>query len=153
MEGRITEEKVTKFLLTWLETNNWKIISYDFPQSGTGICIHPNLEFRTTKNKDSFIPDIIAYKNNTVIFFENKDRFFLEDFHKVDKLRTTSMYSDSILNLLKKINYKSIFYGIGMPFFQKNTIRSEEVKNKTDFIICTMQKGSIIVFYDPMKIF
>ena len=112
MEGRLTEEKVTKSLLNWLAGNDWEVICYDFPQSGTGICLHPNIELRTTKNKDSFIPDIVAYKGGTVVFFENKDRFVLEDFNKVNNLRSSSIYSESITNLLKEIDCKQIAYGI-----------------------------------------
>jgi hypothetical protein len=37
MERRITEEQVTKAILDWLEANDWKIICFDFPQSGTGV--------------------------------------------------------------------------------------------------------------------
>ncbi len=65
------EEKVTIHILNWLEANEWKIICYDFPQSGTGILIHPNIkETKTTKNKGGVIPDIIAVKMETAVFFE-----------------------------------------------------------------------------------
>lgn len=30
------EERVSINILNWLESNGWKIICYDFPQSGTG---------------------------------------------------------------------------------------------------------------------
>jgi hypothetical protein len=66
MERRITEEQLTKAILEWLIANNWEIICYDFPQSGTGVSIHPNEELRTTKNKGAIIPDIVAIKNGTV---------------------------------------------------------------------------------------
>ncbi|MDR0515595.1 MAG: hypothetical protein LBH25_00950 [Fibromonadaceae bacterium] len=35
MERRITEEQTTKAFIEWLELNDWKIICFDFPQSGT----------------------------------------------------------------------------------------------------------------------
>ena len=51
------EEKVTISILKWLKKNDWKIISYDFPQSGTGLLIHPNSTIgRTSKNKGGIIP-------------------------------------------------------------------------------------------------
>ena len=40
------EEKVTINIMEWLEKNKWKIICYDFPQSGTGILLHINDQFR-----------------------------------------------------------------------------------------------------------
>ena len=96
MEGRITEEQVTKAILDWLETKGWEIICFDFPQSGTGVSLHLNEELRTTKNKGAFIPDIVAIKKGIVVFFENKDKFVLEDFNKVEELKQTANFSNSI---------------------------------------------------------
>ena len=62
MEGRITEEQVTKAILNWLESKSWEIVCFDFPQSGAGVSLHLNQELRTTKNKGAFIPDIVAIK-------------------------------------------------------------------------------------------
>lgn len=77
------EENVTKKIIKYLKKNEWKIISFDFPQSGTGIMILPD-DNKSSKNKDSIIPDIIAHKNNICLFFENKDRFVKADFDKVN---------------------------------------------------------------------
>ena len=74
MERRITEEQLTKALLLWLEAHGWIIICFDFPQSGTGIALHRNKQSGSSKNKGSFIPDIVVIKNETVLFFENKDK-------------------------------------------------------------------------------
>lgn len=38
----MTEEQVTKALLQHLTDNGWHIVSFDFPQSGTGKVLHPN---------------------------------------------------------------------------------------------------------------
>ena len=81
------EEKVTISILKWLEKNGWKIITYDFPQSGTGILLHKNSISRNQKNKNGIIPDIIAKKSNTVVYFENKDRYFEDDFTKINSLK------------------------------------------------------------------
>jgi hypothetical protein len=81
------EERVTINILNWLESNGWKIICYDFPQSGTGVLLHPNSdENRTTKNKGGIIPDILATRNSVALFFENKDRFVLSDFEKLKEI-------------------------------------------------------------------
>ena len=81
------EEKVTINILNWLESNGWKIICYDFPQSGTGFVLHSCNRNNSSKNKESVIPDIIAIKNGTVVFFENKDRFVLSNYKKIYKLK------------------------------------------------------------------
>lgn len=153
MERRITEEKVTKVLLNWLEKNNWEIISYDFPQSGTGVCIHPNANFRTTKNRDSFIPDIVAHKNNTIVIFENKDRFVLDDFIKVSFLKETILYSESLSNLLKDYKYSNIFYGIGMPSSKNNITKTNQNIEKVDYVLMLNHNNIVQIHYDPINIF
>lgn len=133
MERRMKEEDVTKALLTRLEEKGWTIVCYDFPQSGTGVMIHHNT--RNSKNKDSFIPDIVAHKEGTVLFFENKDRFVYSDFVKVEFLRTTNDYSSDITELLDGIEYSRILYGVGMPY-SVNAIRNTKVNlEMVDFAV------------------
>ena len=86
------EEQVTKALLKWLIDNNWKIICFDFPQSGTGRVLHPN-NANDEKNKDSIIPDIVAVKDEVCVFFENKDRFYYPDYKKQHSLIISDDYS------------------------------------------------------------
>lgn len=109
----MNEEQVTKALIGWLSEKGWRIVSYDFPQSGTGLMLHPDAA-DSEKNKDSIVPDIIAVKNNTCLFFENKSRFVLSDFHKINNLKTGAMYGNAIANLLPKFS-GSFFFGIGFP--------------------------------------
>lgn len=152
MERCLTEEQLTKIILNWLENNGWEIICFDFPQSGTGVVLHSSCRTKESKNKDSFIPDIVAIKNRRVIFFENKDRFVLSDFEKVMNLKKSSNYIDSISKLLKKYRYKKIYYGIGLP---KNKNVSEKIKiheGKTDFVI-QANKKEVNVIYQIENIF
>ena len=132
MERRIKEENVTKNILLWMESNGWEIISFDFPQSGTGILIHPN--DRTSKNV-GFIPDIIAFKDDVVVFFENKDRFVFSDFEKVDNLRHSSDYTNDIHRLLQKYSYKHIYYGVAMPYTESNLQNTQSNMDKVDFAL------------------
>lgn len=153
MERRITEEQLTKTIINWLELNGWKIICFDFPQSGTGISLHPNEDIRVGKNKGKFIPDIVAIKDDTVIFFENKDRFVLSDFIKVQNLRQNNNYSNSVAKLLADFNYSHIFYGIGLVRSCNAEQKTNEQIDKIDFVIfCNIDK-SIHIFYDPNRIF
>ena len=153
MAGRITEERLTKTILDWLETNGWENICFDFPQSGTGILLHPNIQERGNKNKGGFIPDIVAYKNNIVLFFENKDRFVLEDYEKTNFLRTTTIYSDSITKLLANFKVHKIYYGIGIPISKNNKKRDSENWALTDFTIMVTPQLEVEVVYDPRLIF
>jgi Holliday junction resolvase len=153
MEGRITEEQVTKAILNWLESNNWEIICFDFPQSGTGVSLHLNQELRTTKNKGAFIPDIVAIKSEIVLFFENKDRFVLNDFLKVQELRQTSNYATSIEKLLKEYTYSKIYYGVGLAHTPKTEQKIDEHLEKIDFVVFCRVDNSISATFDTNLIF
>lgn len=153
MERRITEEQATKAILDWLEANEWKIICFDFPQSGTGVLLHPNEELRTTKNKEAFIPDIVAIKNKTVIFFENKDRFVLDDFIKVQVLRNNNDYSNSILRLLAEFEYSKIFYGVGLVHSENTEQKTNLHLDKIDFAIFYYENKTIKIQFDPNELF
>lgn len=153
MERRITEEQATKAILDWLEANDWKIICFDFPQSGTGVSLHPNEELRTTKNKGAFIPDIVAIKNETVIFFENKDRFVLDDFIKVQDLRNNNDYSNSIVRLLAEFEYSKILYGVGLVHSENTEQKTNLHLDKIDFAIFYHENKTIKIQFDPKQLF
>jgi hypothetical protein len=153
MERRLTEEQITKAILNWLEANGWEIICFDFPQSGTGVSMHPNEELRTTKNKGAIIPDIVAIKGTTVLFFENKDRFVLSDFVKVNDLKTGSDYSNSLQKLLKNHKVSHIFYGVGVPNTDNILKRIAEHQEKIDFAICVAGDKAITVQFQNGLIF
>ena len=147
------EERVTINILNWLESNGWKIICYDFPQSGTGILLHPNSdENRTAKNKGGIIPDILATKNSVALFFENKDRFVLSDFEKIKEIKTLGNYSNSLNSLLSKFNVTTIYYGIGIPEVERHINKSLENIEGIDFLISTNDNGEVQINFDENDI-
>lgn len=137
MEGRLTEERVTKWILKWLIRNGWDIVCFDFPQSWTGVMLHSKESLNWSKNKDSIIPDIVTIKDTTVLFLENKDRFVLSDFEKINILRTSNKYEWAITDLLKKYSYKKIYYWIWLPTNKINQNKINQNKDKVDFIVWT----------------
>jgi hypothetical protein len=148
------EERVTINLLNWLKYNNWEIICYDFPQSGTGILLHPNtVENRTTKNKDGIIPDILATKNSVAIFFENKDRFVLSDFKKIKEIKNLGNYSNALNDILSDFYIRNIFYGIGIPAIEKYINKSLENIDGVDFLISTSESGEVQINFDKNGVF
>ena len=153
MERRITEEQTTKTILDWLEAKHWKIICFDFPQSGTGVSLHPNEEFRTTKNRGAFIPDIVAIKSGTVLFFENKARFVLDDFIKIQELRRNKHYSSSIERLLREFEYSEILYGVGLVHSANTEQKTNLHLDKVDFAIFYHSNKIIKIQYDPKLLF
>ena len=150
----LKEAKVTVNILNWLEQEGWEIICHDFPQSGTGIMLHPNnQEGSKSKNQDGIIPDIVAVKNGKVVFFENKDRFVLSDFEKIWGIKSSNKYSISLRKLINSPDDLNIFYGIGIPQANKHVEKSMNHLDKVDFIISVSEDGVIRVEYDEYLVF
>lgn len=144
------EEQVTKNILKWLITNNWEIICFDFPQSGTGRILHPNGDNKS-KNKDTIIPDIVAIKNGICIFSENKDRFCYSDYIKQNSVKVGGDYSDAIRDLLRNHVINEIFYGIGLPLVKHNNA-SRLAARLVDFILAVGDDGAVNIVYNPVNI-
>lgn len=155
MERRLImrEERVTINILNWLEENGWQIVCYDFPQSGTGILLHPNGDDRTEKNKGGIIPDIIAVKEDIAVFFENKDRFYQPDFDKLFEIKTENNFSDSLSQLLSGFGISKMVYGIGIPEEKKHLEKSKTQLDKIDFLITTDDNKIVKVHFDIEKVF
>jgi hypothetical protein len=148
MARRLSEEIVTKSIISWIVLRGWKIITFDYPKSGTGIMIHPNTGVKMSKNKNAIIPDIIAVKENIAIYFENKDRFYKSDFEKLYTIKSTQNYSESIKQLLYGYNIEKMYYGIGIPNIQSELDKSAFLLSKIDFLVTVNPKLSVSVFYD-----
>ena len=148
------EEKVTINILNWLESNGWSIVCYDFPQSGTGTLIHPNSdENQMTKNKGGIIPDIIAVKKKTAVFFENKDRYVESDFEKIRKIKSSGKYSEGLSRLLKQFASDTLFFGIAYASSINDDQRGLKNLENIDFLLTVNINSSINILSDPFKLF
>lgn len=148
----MTEEQLTKTILKWLTENDWIIVSYDFPQSGTGTILHPK-KYEYSKNKGGLIPDIVAVKNKKVVLFENKDRFVFEDYSKIEFLKSTDLYLPSIRLLLKDFEFEHIYYGIAIPKTKRNMEKNNSCLQMIDFSIMVDSEKTIEVVYESSSIF
>lgn len=133
MATGMTEEQITKAIIAWLESRGWEIICYDFPQSGMGVYLHPNNV--TSKNLKAIVPDIVAFRDGIVVYFENKDHFDIGDFLKVDTLRKTQAYGNAFSRLLGERVYSKIYYGIGLPLTSRIKQRAIQSISLTDFVV------------------
>lgn len=140
---KIKEEQVTKAVLKWLCDKGWKIVCFDFPQSGTGRVLHPSNT--NSKTEGAIIPDIVAVKNDIVVDFENKNRFVYSDFEKIANLKSTNLYDESFAMLLNNYSYRKIFYGVAMPYTSSNYKKAEECSDMVDFIVYMNNDGSFKV--------
>lgn len=146
----MTEEQVTKAILSWIISNGWKIVCFDFPQSGTGRVLHPD-STDGEKNKDSIIPDIVAVKGAVCVFFENKDRFYYPDYQKVNGLIVNNQYTNAIALLLHDYDVSNIYYGIGLPAI-KHQKKSQESANLVDFIIGVKDDKTVSILHNHKNI-
>lgn len=143
------EEHVTKALLKWLIDNKWEIICFDFPQSGTGRLLHPN--GANEKNKGAINPDIVAVRDGVCLFFENKDRFYIPDYEKVNDLIVDNDYTDDIAQLLAGRAVDVFFYGIGLPT-AKHGKGSKDAAHLVDFIVGVEENKNVTILYNPKMI-
>lgn len=118
------EELVTKAILKFLKENSWEILTFDFPQSGTGINI------RSTNNDDKSINfDIIAKKGNQLIFFENKSYKYLQDFVKLNNfLKNIANYTPSIEKIFRiDLSLYEVKTAIGLPKVAALKIKEKDI--------------------------
>jgi hypothetical protein len=153
MEGRLREEEVTRLALTWLRSRQFQILHFDYPGSGTGKALHPNSEFRTTKNAGVLIPDIIAHRSTSLTFFENKVRFAYADVEALLLLRDSGRYSSAVDNLRKRANAEQHFVGIALMDTANNRRRLSDVATQLDFAAVVNHSGSVCVLYEPAGLF
>lgn len=134
------EENVTMFILDWLRGNNWKILSFDYPGSGTGIRLHKN--GTRNKNKDTIVPDIIAVKDEVALFFENKDHFYKKDFEKQYSNIHDNFFSEDVDELLRVYDIIKIKWGIGIPT-DKYSKTVGKYEYMVDFLFTVEENGAI----------
>lgn len=135
----MTEEFVTTSILAWLVSKEWRIVCFDFPQSGTGRMLHPDGE--SSKNADSIIPDIVAIKDGVCLFFENKNRFYKKDYEKCHQLIHANRYSEAIADLLTDDDVSQIYYGIGLPTLKHSAV-AQRASKLVHFVLGVNEDGS-----------
>ena len=84
-----------------------------------------------------------------VVYFENKDRYFEDDFNKIYDLKIKNEYSNSLTKLLGPLSQLNLFFGTGIPSEINKCIVSSD---KIDFLI-SVQDDSEIEIHLGSKIF
>ena len=79
------------------------------------------------------------------LFFENKDRFVLNDFLKIQELKQKENYASSIKKLLKEYTYSKIYYGVGLAYTPKTEQKTGEHLEKIDFAVFLYLDNTILV--------
>lgn len=142
------EEFIAKSFLKFLIDRNWEILSYDFPQSGTGISLQPNYKLRQpeTKNEGMITPDIIAFKSSIALISENKPYFEKQDIDKLVKIRK-GIYSESLNKVFRDRQVKKLVLGIVLPNILTEISKARDYLVQIDFVFVINTKGSCKVEY------
>ena len=139
MERRLTEENVTIAVIKWLKAKGWSIVCYDFPQSGTGVMLHPDCS--ASKNEGGIVPDIVAVRGDVALYFENKDRFSAEDCHKLHKIKVSGDY-DKAFRALFQGDY-DLKVGIAFPKYCYDATLLEAYAHMVDFAVVVGSDTSV----------
>ncbi|MEW6067316.1 MAG: hypothetical protein AB1610_03350 [Nitrospirota bacterium] len=125
-----------------------EILSYDFPQSGTGISLQPNQAFRQpeTKNEGVIIPDIIAFKDGIGLISENKPYFEKQDIDKLEKIRD-GIYSESLNKVFRDRQINKLVLGIVLPNILTEISKAQDYFVRIDFVFVINAIGSCDVEY------
>jgi len=148
------EESVTKAVICFLKQREWEILDYDFPGSGTGRNFHVGSK-EDLKKRKRVIPDIIAYKNDTILWFENKDKDTIGDYKKVFSL------SSEHRNLLKQINQvysdksaNNLFFAIAFSGESKYLEKATEYNISTILQVKSpLPATEVNILFDSLAIF
>lgn len=137
------EEFITKSFLKFLIDRDWEILSYDFPQSGTGISLQPNYKLRRpeTKNEGMITPDIIAFKDGIGLISENKLCFDRQDVNKLVKIRQ-GIYSESVSKVFRDRQVKKLVLGIVLPNILTEISKAQDYLVQIDFVFVINTRGS-----------
>ena len=150
----MTEEFVTRTLLTWLRFRSWNILSFDYPHSGTGYVLRPiSIASQMSKNVGNLIPDIVANKNGITVIFENKVSFFSEDIEALFLMKDSKVYDSAIQNLHGNTTYSELRVGVGLASLPKNIVELHRHKSSLDFAFVIHADRKVEVVFDQRLIF
>ena len=138
----MNEEFVTKAILKALADAGWEIVSFDFPQSGTGRTLHP--DDIISKNEGAIVPDVVAVKDGVCLYLENKDHYSYSDFVKVRDVIQGKRYEKAFRHMLEGVDVKRMVCGIGMPV---SSFVGEAVANSSmvGVVLCVSDRGEVSV--------
>lgn len=130
------EENITLEIIFWLKERGWIINCFDYPQSGTGYCLRPKNPIPGNKNKGNIIPDIVASRGDTSIFFENKVNFFPADLDALSLLRNSGEYQAAMSDLLNRdvLSVRCLF-GVGLYDSDSNERKLSIASKELDFAL------------------
>lgn len=147
----MTEERVTKTVMDWLSARCWEILDYDFPGGGTGRRFRfADADSTRDKNAGAFCPDIVAWKDGSIILFENKAIETLSDFGKQAKIRMDPSIRKQLVSAYPRKPFGAIFVALAFSGAFK---RHEDAKSfGIDFVLTVSENGNVRGVYKSERI-
>jgi hypothetical protein len=139
---RLGEEFITKAILAHLSRKGWRILAFDYPQSGTGISLQPDdRPDYHSKNLGMVTPDVIAMKGEILLILENKPVFYEPDVEKLCAVKA-GQYNDSICSVFG-IKYFTIKVGIGIGDSPRERKKALLCSNAVDALLWVDRHGHV----------
>lgn len=146
----MTEEQVTRFIMTWLSGNDWIILDYDFPGGGTGRSFHIGAN-GTAKGAGRVIPDIVATKGKNVLVFENKGKDTYSDYDKIRKLSESAEFKVLLSAAYSDRKIEAVHFAIGFSGEAKHLSLAQQ--SGVGFIIqVSAETGRCQVIYENLML-
>ena len=150
----MSEEAVTKATISFLKQLNWDVLDYDFPGSGTGRNFHIG-SLEDYKNRRRVIPDIIAYKEGTILWFENKNKETLSDYKKIFSL---SQERESLLAQITQAYWDKTIDNLlfAISFSGNSTYLPQAIEYKVNCILqmlSPLPQSEMTVLFDSQGVF
>jgi len=149
MDSAMREEVITKFAIQGLTAMGWRVLAYDFPQSGS------TFRLRATsgtgggsKNQGSIIPDVVAHKGRTVIIIESKPQEDRGDVVKLLQLRDQWLdHAASLEVLIEPEAYDNVRFGICIGLTEQS-VSPLSFALDLDFVLGIQNNGSTVVVHE-----
>lgn len=135
------EERITDRIVDFLEELGWTVLSFDYPETGLGVTLHPDDREPGTKNAGMIVPDVIAIQGNTLMIMENKPYFDESDADKLNKVRGGN-YSDSLNQKFPSEDWEKVRVGLGVPS-GRSIEKAQSCESKVDFLIAVSEDGGV----------
>ncbi len=143
------EEVITKFAIQALTSMGWRVLAYDFPQSGSTFRLRATSVIDGgSKNQGNIIPDVVAHKGRTVIIVETKPQEDRSDVVKLLELRDQwSDHAASLRVLIEPEAYDNVRFGICIGLAEQAIPRMSFALD-LDFVLGVQSNGLAVVVHE-----
>jgi len=138
----MNEEQVTEVAEEYLEGKGWTMFAVDYPTSGSGLRLHPNDREDGTKHSGSIVPDIVAYRGETLLIVESKPYFDRNDAEKLAEI-AEGRYSESLERRVYSTEVAEIETALAFPKEHQSAVR-EELLDKVDYLLLVESDAPVL---------